>query len=371
LVTLSLKFSGSLKLIYEKKIIESFIIDIILLLIEVNLLEIGSIDSGSIKLKVLATNTTSVTLLSDKKFKGKVIQPGATGNKALGEHGFSMNIELLDNGKKFHYLIDTGGLAQTIFENSKLFGINLSTIEKLVLTHGHYDHFGGLLNALPLFKTGTEVIINPNCYLQNIAIIPKPGIELPKENIENKVKELESEGKILTHRKLLLLKRDLIMELVEQQKLKLIETSKPFEIHNGIVTSGEIELFDKEEVTKNLFIQQPGMEVKRQDFRDETAVYINVKDKGLVVITGCGHCGIMNIIKHGQKLTGVKKIYGVIGGFHEEWNSLDVIQNKINYFNELNPEIICGMHCTGFIFNKLMSDHPAHTLGVVGTEFHL
>jgi 7,8-dihydropterin-6-yl-methyl-4-(beta-D-ribofuranosyl)aminobenzene 5'-phosphate synthase len=337
----------------------------------VKILDIGSIDSEKIILKVLATNTTSVTLLSENKFKGKVVQPGASANKALGEHGFSMNIELVDNGKKFHYLIDTGGLAQTIFENSKLFGINLSTIEKLVLTHGHYDHFGGLLQTLPLLKAGTEVIINPNCYQQNIAIIPKPGVELPKENIGNKVKELESEGKILTNRKLLPLKRDSIMELVEQRKLKLIETTKPVEIHNGIVTSGEIELFDKEEVTKNLFIQQPDMEVKRQDFRDETAVYINVKDKGLVAITGCGHCGIMNIIKHGQKLTGVKKIYGAIGGFHEEWNSLEVIQKKVSFFEELSPEIICGMHCTGFNFNKLMSFHPAHTLGVVGTEFRL
>ena len=64
-------------------------------------------------------------------------------------------------------------------------------------------------------------------------------------------------------------------------------------------------------------------------------------------------------------------MYAVIGGFHEEWNPIDFIQEKVQYFGELNPEIICGMHCTGFNFNKLMSNHPSHTLGVVGTEFHL
>jgi len=371
LVTLSLKFLGGLKLIHEKKIIESFIIDIILLLIEVNLLEIGNIESGKVMLKVLTTNATSISLLTEEKFKGKVIQPGITANRVFGEHGFSMSIEVMDGEEKHIYLIDTGGLSQAIFENSKQFGINFSNVEKLMLTHGHFDHFGGLLGTLPILSQGTEFIINPNCYLQNVAIIPKPGVEIPAEDIGESVKKLEKEGKILTNKKLPLLNRNIVMNLVDQYKIRLIETTEPVKISKGIVTSGEIELFEKSEVTKNLYLQKSRKEIEKNYFRDETSLYINIKDKGLVVITGCGHCGIMNTIKHGQKLTGIKKVYGVIGGFHEEWNSLDVIQNKINYFNELNPEIICGMHCTGFNFNKLMSDHPSHTLGVVGTEFHL
>ena len=60
-------------------------------------------------------------------------------------------------------------------------------------------------------------------------------------------------------------------------------------------------------------------------------------------------------IKHGQKLTGVDKIYAVIGGFHEEWNPIEKIEEKVKYLEALNPEITCGMHCTGFKFNKLMS----------------
>jgi 7,8-dihydropterin-6-yl-methyl-4-(beta-D-ribofuranosyl)aminobenzene 5'-phosphate synthase len=145
----------------------------------------------------------------------------------------------------------------------------------------------------------------------------------------------------------------------------------PVEIYPGIVTSGTIELFDQEEVTKSIYIQKGRKEFEKHTFRDETAVYINVEDFGLVVLTGCGHCGIKNIIKHGQKLTGVNKVYAVIGGFHEEWNPVEVIKEKVKFIENLNPEIICGMHCTGFNFNKLMSDHPAHTLGIVGTEFHL
>ncbi|MFW9882670.1 MAG: MBL fold metallo-hydrolase, partial [Candidatus Thorarchaeota archaeon] len=101
------------------------------------------------------------------------------------------------------------------------------------------------------------------------------------------------------------------------------------------------------------------------------SIYINVKDKGLVVITGCGHTGIVNTIKHGQKLTGIDKIYAIIGGFHKEWEKTKDIEESIRFIESLNPEITCGMHCTGFEFNKIMSRHPSHTFGIVGTEFHL
>ena len=100
-------------------------------------------------------------------------------------------------------------------------------------------------------------------------------------------------------------------------------------------------------------------------------IYINVKNKGLVVISGCGHTGIVNTIKHGQKLTGIDKVYAVIGGFHKEWESSKDVEDTVEFFEKINPEITCGMHCTGFEFNKLMARHPSHVLGIVGTEFHL
>ena len=70
-------------------------------------------------------------------------------------------------------------------------------------------------------------------------------------------------------------------------------------------------------------------------------------------------------------MTGVDKIYAVIGGFHKEWENNQEINNTVNYFEEINPEVTCGMHCTGFEFNKIMAHHPSHALGIVGTEFHL
>jgi len=331
----------------------------------------NSIESGKVNLKVLTNNLTSITILTEEKFNGKVIQPMLTANRVVGEHGLSVAIEIQDNDSNHLFLMDTGSLTQSIFENSKQLGVDLTQVEKLILSHGHFDHFGGLLSLIPQLREGTEFIFNPKCYEQTVIIMQERGKELSEEELSLGLKELEKEGKIRGSKKLPLLNKKMIMDLAEQNNIKMVETNKPMELYKGIITSGEIELFSPDEVTKNIYLQKGRKEFEPHTFRDETALYFNIKDKGLVVLTGCGHCGIQNTIKHGQKLTGIDKVYAVIGGFHEEWNPIEKIKEKVKYFEEINPEIICGMHCTGFNFNKFMSDHPAHTLGVVGTEFHL
>ena len=172
-------------------------------------------------------------------------------------------------------------------------------------------------------------------------------------------------------KKLPIFSKTLLQNLTSEHNITLTETTDPINLTNGVVTSGQIKLYDEDEVTKGLYIMKSRKEYERNLFRDEISIYLNIENKGLVVITGCGHSGIMNTIKHGQELTGIDKVYAVIGGFHEEWNPEEKVQKKVDFLTSLEPEVVCGMHCTGFMFNKLMSGHPAHTLGVVGTEFHL
>ncbi|NVM46681.1 MAG: MBL fold metallo-hydrolase [Candidatus Lokiarchaeota archaeon] len=329
------------------------------------------IESGKLIVKVLTTNETSLTLLTEDKFNGKVIQPGANANRARGEHGLALSISVTDNDTKHLFLLDTGGLSQAIVNNSEQLGVNLNEVEKFILSHGHFDHFGGISAVFPQFSKGTEIYVNPLCFSQNYIAVMKSGEEIPANALGESLRSLSKEGKLSINKKLPLLSRNMINDLVDQYGLKLIETNEPQRLYKGIVTSGEIELFDKNERTKGIYIQKSRNEFVEHYFRDETSVYINVKDKGLVVITGCGHCGIKNIIKYGQKLTGIDKVYALIGGFHEEWNPIEIVDEKVKYIEALNPEITCGMHCTGFTFNKLMSRHTSHTLGIVGTEFHL
>ena len=329
------------------------------------------IESGKVILKVLSTNEVSITKLTEERFGGKVIQPGRSVNRALAEHGFAMSIQIEEGEKKRMFLLDTGGLTQAIVHNCKQFNIDLKGVEKLILSHGHFDHFGGLPSVIPELSEETEFILNPDCYQQFFAAVTSDGEEIPALQLADSIKQLEKEGKLQLSGKLPLFSKSMVENLANEHKIKINETKDPVQIYKGITTSGEIELFDENELTKGIYVMKSRKEFEKHYFRDETSIYMNIKDKGLVVLTGCGHNGIVNTIKYGQKLTGVDKVYAVIGGFHEEWNPIPVIEEKVKYFEELNPEIICGMHCTGFEFNNLMSRHPSHTLGIVGTEFHL
>ena len=332
---------------------------------------LDEIESGKVTLKVLSTNEVSITKLTEDRFKGKVIQPGRSVNSAFAEHGFAMSIHIKEGDESHIFLLDTGGLTQAIIHNCNQFNIDLKEVEKLILSHGHFDHFGGYSAVIPELTEGTEFLINPNCYQQFFSAVTSDGEEIPASELADSIKRLQKEGKLKLSGKLPLLSRSFVENLADENGIKIHETTNPVKLYRGITTSGEIELFDENELTKGIYIMKSRKEFEKHYFRDETSIYFNIKDKGLVVLTGCGHNGICNTIKHGQKLTGVEKIYAVIGGFHEEWNPISVVKEKVKYFEKLNPQIICGMHCTGFNFNNLMSGHPSHTLGMVGTEFHL
>lgn len=332
---------------------------------------LDEIESGKVSLKVLSTNEVSITKLTEDRFNGKVVQPGRSVNRALAEHGFAMSIHIKEDDENHLFLLDTGGLTQAIIHNCKQFNIDLKGVEKLILSHGHFDHFGSFPVVLPELSEGTELILNPECYQQFYGAVLNDGTEIPASELANLVKQLEKEGKLKLSGKLPMLSRSIVENLANEHGIKIMETNKPLKLYRGITTSGEIELFDEDELTKGIYIMKSRKEFEKHYFRDETSIYFNIKDRGLVVLTGCGHNGIINTIKHGQKLTGVEKIYAVIGGFHEEWNPIPLIKEKVKYFEKLDPEIICGMHCTGFNFNNLISAHPSHTLGMVGTEFHL
>jgi len=332
-------------------------------------MDIGSIESGKVMIKVLTTNEVSLTILPKMSLIDKVKYPGAAANRAMGEHGLAMIIKITEGEETHNILIDTGGLVGTVIENSKQFNIDLSEIDKMILTHGHFDHFGSLTNVIPLLKEGTEFYLNPLCYEQFYGAVTKSGEVIPAKELPMALKNRKEDFAL--NRKMPALNKNMINDLAAQNGLKIIETNNPVKLYDGIITSGEIKLADKEEVTKGLYIMKSRKEFEDHTFRDETSIYINIKDKGLVIITGCGHCGIINTIKHAQKITGVNQVYGVIGGFHEEWNPEELVEKKVEFIEQLNPELVCGMHCTGFTFNKIMARHPSHTIGVTGTEFHL
>jgi 7,8-dihydropterin-6-yl-methyl-4-(beta-D-ribofuranosyl)aminobenzene 5'-phosphate synthase len=331
---------------------------------------IGEIESGNIAIKILANNATSITLQTDKKFNGKVIQPQFDSVNTVAEHGLGMSITIFDNDKSHLFLFDTGSINQSIIGNIKALNVKYEDIEKIILSHGHFDHFGGLTALIPKLNEGSKIYLNSGCFDQYHIIHSTTGVKIPVNELGPNLERLVDEGRI-KHRKLELLDRNEVYNLANKAGVEIIETSEPTELYSGIITSGEIEIFDQEEVSSGFYSEKRPQIFEEHTFRDETSLYINIKDKGLIILTGCGHVGIVNTIKHAQKITGINNVYAIIGGFHKETSSLDAINAAVGFITRLDPKVICGVHCTGFAFNNAIQKHHSHTLGVVGTEFKL
>jgi 7,8-dihydropterin-6-yl-methyl-4-(beta-D-ribofuranosyl)aminobenzene 5'-phosphate synthase len=242
----------------------------------------------------------------------------------FAEHGFSMLVRVLRGRKSVSILFDTGISADGVVENAKRMGLNLSEVEYVVLSHGHYDHFGGLVAAL---KTINKA---------NLPLIVHEDMFKTRANAN-------TEGTIRTYPK---------FPVKEQLgSAQLINTKQPYLISDGtILVTGEI---PRETSFEKGFLQHKTLidGIWKPDplILDDRAVVFNVKGKGLVVISGCAHAGIINTISYAQRISGIFNTYAVMGGFHlagkEYENRIDQTTKELE---RIGPKLIVPSHCTGW-----------------------
>jgi len=244
------------------------------------------------------------------------------------EHGLSFFVEVLSEGKSHNFMFDYGIDPSGVINNIKIIGLNLSMLEAMALSHGHFDHWGGLRGLLSLIDTsnhGKEIpfFVGKNCFSRRFSI--RPGS-----------KDLIDLGK---------LKRE---DIEKAGRFRVIESDKPEEIVRGVYTTGRIKrTTDYEKVPSNLLVEREG-KIKQDYFDEELALFTVLKNKGLVIISGCAHAGIVNTVRHIERLTGLDKVYGIIGGFHLINAPDDTIKRTIADIKAINPTYIVPTHCTGF-----------------------
>jgi len=232
----------------------------------------------------------------------------------LAEWGLSFLIET----DGINILFDTGG-GISASHNADALGIDLGRVDKIILSHGHPDHTGGLKQVLRKINKEIEIIAHPDIWSakcrRHQGKADKPmGIPFPRP-------ELESLG----------------------ARFKL--TTEPLKITDRILTSGEIPMTnDFEELDSGLFVKED-TGFQPDELNDDLALVIKT-EVGLVVILGCAHHGIINTLYHAQKLTGIKPIHAVLGGAH----LLDVPQERIRLtvkaLKELDVKKLGLCHCT-------------------------
>lgn len=234
----------------------------------------------------------------------------------LAEWGLSILVEV--DGLRI--LVDTG-LSTSAVNNAKVMGIDLSTVDRIVLSHGHTDHTGGLHEILKL-RGEVEVIAHPDIWTAKYSRRDGEGkdqyIGIPFSR-----EELESLG------------------------ARFNLTREPIRISENVMTTGEIPMVTGyEEVETNLFVKEDNV-LKPDKLADDLALVIDTCF-GLVVILGCAHRGIVNTLRHAQEITGRELVYAAIGGTHLFRASKERIDNTIADLKSMGVQKLGVSHCTGY-----------------------
>jgi len=241
-----------------------------------------------------------------------------------GQHGVSFLLEAYKDCVKKNVLVDVAQSPEALLHNMKLLGIDPSIIDAIVLTHCHYDHTQGLAEILrTIGKKDLPVIAHPDIFRLNF--ITDPFIR--------HVGVMSSDSK----------------EKIEESGGTLYLTGDPLQIMPGLLTTGEVKRQTEfEEVGISLKTITRDGRVVEDKMIDDISVVANVRNEGIVIVTGCSHAGIVNIVKHSIELTGIKKIKAIIGGLHLIEAPIERIRKTVEALSKHDIDLISAGHCTGF-----------------------
>jgi 7,8-dihydropterin-6-yl-methyl-4-(beta-D-ribofuranosyl)aminobenzene 5'-phosphate synthase len=266
----------------------------------------------------------------------------------LAEHGFSVLVTVAKDGNQHQILFDTGTTPDGMVENMLRLEVDPSAIEAVVCSHGHFDHTTGLDGLIRrLGRANLPVLIHPQFWRRRRLSLPgREPVEIPT-----------------TSRRALL---DAGFDVIEEQQ-------PSFLFDRSVLVTGEVPRTTGYE--PGLLQQQAWVDGRWQPdplVLDDQAIIVDIKDKGLLVITGCGHAGIVNISRYARRLTGERPLYAVMGGFHLNGPIFEpLIPRVLDDLDALSPSVVVPAHCTGWRAQHAMSARfgEAFVPNCVGTSF--
>lgn len=269
------------------------------------------------------------------------------GKSLLGEFGLAMHVQSTRGSEARNMLIDFGFTSQTLENNLAMLGIAPESLDALVLSHGHYDHFGGLAgflqhnhrrlrSGLPFYVGGEEAFCT-------------------REWTAGKVEDFGYIDR----------------QSLTDAKVRVVTAEEPSVIAGHGFTTGKIPTVSFEKVLApsrmhvgikdgigcfpdKLAAEKQSVQVIADDFQHELATCFNVKDRGLVVITSCSHRGVVNTVTRAMEVSGIKKIHAVAGGFHLAPQKEEYVKQTVTELIALEPDYIIPMHCTGETFAQIL-----------------
>jgi 7,8-dihydropterin-6-yl-methyl-4-(beta-D-ribofuranosyl)aminobenzene 5'-phosphate synthase len=244
-------------------------------------------------------------------------------SRLLGQFGFSAHLEIKDNKGRKHFIVfDTGSNKNALLHNIKGLKLDLAPVESIVLSHGHYDHTSATVEIAKKAKNKVKIFAHPNAFQ------PKYKIKKGKKEPHGMPKGEERAE-------------------IERTGAQIIETVQPTEIFPGVMASGQIpRVTSFEKLTWRNMTVIDGTPV-RDKLLDDQALFINIARKGVLVVCGCAHAGLINTLEHALNVTKTKRLYGFIGGTHLIRPKETRLKETIAHLKKLDLQFISPAHCTG------------------------
>lgn len=305
----------------------------------------------NVEILTVLDNTIDMLLPGSEKVKRLPTPSDAFNRESLvAEHGFSALVTVTSGNTSESLLFDAGLSKKGLIHNMDVLDIKPKELHTIVLSHGHADHTRGLMGMVDrLGERKMPLLLHPDAFLERKVIFPDGHeINLPPPD----------------------------RRILSQDGIEFIEERGPsYVVGKQVLVTGQVHRTTDFETGFPLHHALRDGEWQQDPYiHDDQAVVVNVKDKGLVVLTGCGHAGAINTIRQAQELTGVQKIHAVIGGFHLSGPLFEpIIDPTVAALKAMDPELIVPAHCTGWrAVHAMARELPdAFVQNSVGTRFVL
>jgi 7,8-dihydropterin-6-yl-methyl-4-(beta-D-ribofuranosyl)aminobenzene 5'-phosphate synthase len=274
---------------------------------------------------------------------GQISQP------LLAEHGLCFLLTIHEGDKKRMILVDSGFTAMGCIYNLDVMKRSLEQVEAFVLSHGHFDHIGSILKFYEkgYLRNGTPLFLHAAAFAERGITTPKgESISMPQLSKER---------------------------LLEQGAEIVIENGPSLIGDGSCLLTGEVPRLSFE-IGFPIGWRKEDTGVIRDDIPDDQSLVFHVKNKGLVVVLGCGHSGVINTLNYAMELTGCSEIYLVIGGFHLTGKIFEKFADQtIDALIGMKPKMVVPAHCTGFNSTRRIAERmpESFVMNSVGTTYSI
>ncbi|MGW5445983.1 MBL fold metallo-hydrolase [Streptomyces asiaticus] len=271
---------------------------------------------------------------------------GDTIDVLRAEHGFSAMVDIETGGRSRRVLFDAGATTDGLIGNLDRLGVHPDTFEAIILSHGHFDHVTGLHGLVRrIGRPAMPVLLHPDAWRRRRIAGPGGVLDLPTPSRA----AIERAGFTVT----------------EQRRPSML-------LDDFLLITGEVRRTTDFEVGMAGHQACVGGDWTPDELiEDDQAAILNVRDKGLMILTGCGHAGIINIIRHAREVTGIDRLYAVLGGLHLRFGP--VVDRTIAELVAEAPEVVVPAHCTSWLAQQTLATRlpDAFVPNAVGSTFML